>query len=125
VWDALERHRAEAAEPVICGLTFADRRLVSGEGAVFEVGLISNHSIGHSAPPRYVVRLSGAGSPLPWRDNTIATLLTILSLDHVASLTLQCEGVRLAAALHLRPFHQERPPLLIRSDYPESFGNLA
>ncbi|KAJ7794020.1 hypothetical protein B0H14DRAFT_3888981 [Mycena olivaceomarginata] len=50
VWDALERHRAEAAEPVICGLTFADRCLVSGEGAVFEVGLISNHSIDRSAP---------------------------------------------------------------------------
>ncbi|KAJ7802524.1 hypothetical protein B0H14DRAFT_3154978 [Mycena olivaceomarginata] len=68
VWDALERHRAEAAEPAICGLAFADRPLVSGEGAVFEVGLISNQSgSGRCASPRYVVRLSGAGSPLPWR----------------------------------------------------------
>ncbi|KAJ7337597.1 hypothetical protein DFH08DRAFT_812919 [Mycena albidolilacea] len=104
VWDVLERHRVEVVKPVICGLTFADCRLISGKHAVFEVGLISNHLIGHSAPLCYVVRLSGAGLPLPWRDNTIATLLTILSLDHITSLTLQCECLWLTAALHLRPF---------------------
>jgi hypothetical protein len=104
VWEALERHRGDAAEPVVWGLVFKDRHRYEGEGEgeVFEVGLIFNQSIGRSAPsshpPRYVVRLSGADLLLPWREDAIATLLTILSLDHVASLTLQCEGVRLAAA---------------------------
>ncbi|KAJ7802511.1 hypothetical protein B0H14DRAFT_3780252 [Mycena olivaceomarginata] len=71
VWDALKRHCAEAAELDICGLTFADCRLVSGEGVVFE-------------------------------DDTIATLLTILLLDDVASLMLQCEEV-LTPILELCP----------------------
>ncbi|KAJ7866604.1 hypothetical protein B0H14DRAFT_3861976 [Mycena olivaceomarginata] len=105
VWDALERHRVEAAEPDICGLAFADHPLVSGEGAVFEISLISNQSgSSRCASPRYVVRLSGAGSPLPWRDDAMASLLTILSLDHVAALTLQCAELRLALALHLKHF---------------------
>ncbi|KAJ7337596.1 hypothetical protein DFH08DRAFT_1014859 [Mycena albidolilacea] len=110
VWEALERHRADAAEPVVCGLTFKDRHRYEseGEGEVFEVGLISNQSIGRSAPsshpPRYVVRLSGADSFLPWREDAISTLLTILSLGHVRALTLQCAALCVAPELHRKRF---------------------
>jgi hypothetical protein len=112
VWEALERHRADAAEPVVCGLAFKDRHRHEGEGggegAVFEIGLTSNQSTGRSAPashpPRYVARLSGADALLPWREDAIATLLTILSLGHVRALTLQCAGLCVAPALHRKRF---------------------
>ncbi|KAJ7794019.1 hypothetical protein B0H14DRAFT_3888980 [Mycena olivaceomarginata] len=114
VWEALERHRADAAEPVVCGLAFKDRHRHEGEGegegedSVFEIGLTSNQSIGRSAPsshpPRYVARLSGADALLPWREDAISTLLTTLSLGHVRALTLQCAALCVAPALHRKRF---------------------
>ncbi|KAF8189192.1 hypothetical protein K438DRAFT_1833121 [Mycena galopus ATCC 62051] len=104
LWDALERHRTEATDPVIYGLKFVDLplKLNSGGTSSFEIDFYNQ---ANRFIPRYVVRLSG-GLPSPWwRDDTMSTLLAIMSLEQVAALSLKCETLKISASLlHLKHF---------------------
>ncbi|KAJ7243597.1 hypothetical protein B0H12DRAFT_829497 [Mycena haematopus] len=104
MWDALERHRANADDPVIYGLKVEDLplELTSSGASLFGLDFFSQTS---RSWPRYSVRLSGS-SPSPWwRDDTMSTLLAIVSLDQVATLTMKCEALKISAPfLHLKHF---------------------
>ncbi|KAJ6453593.1 hypothetical protein C8R45DRAFT_882453 [Mycena sanguinolenta] len=104
MWDAIEKHRTEAADPVIYGLKFADvlRGPSSAGASVFELEFFNQAS---RSLPRFSVRLS-TGSPSPrWRDDAMTTLLAIVSLDQVVTLTMKCEALKISASfLHLKHF---------------------
>ncbi|KAJ7471399.1 hypothetical protein B0H11DRAFT_1812095 [Mycena galericulata] len=135
-WDALESQRIGADDPTISGVKLIDLPPASGATSTscFEVSLFDQASRDSrpSSTPRYSVRLTIRPPTIPnWREDTLHTAMAIVSLDQVASLTVECEPLKLplpflqlkhfrtaAFHAHLEPFtHQlEGDPLMGAGD---------
>ncbi|KAJ6552226.1 hypothetical protein DFH09DRAFT_1038838 [Mycena vulgaris] len=87
LWDALESQRAAAPDPVICGLQFADLPSEADGKSRFGVSFFGRSST--PGIPRYSVILASAPPALPnWREETLCTVMAIVSLDQANALTV-------------------------------------
>ncbi|KAJ7111489.1 hypothetical protein C8R44DRAFT_883283 [Mycena epipterygia] len=128
VWDALEILRKGADDPVICGLQFTDLPSLADGASLFEVSFFTRSGTW----PRYSIRLALGPPVLPnWREETIYTVLSIMSLDQVSALTVQSAALKLSTSLlqmkqfrsvafhrHLEPFTEplDDDPLMAAGD---------
>ncbi|KAJ6588113.1 hypothetical protein B0H19DRAFT_1098030 [Mycena capillaripes] len=102
--DALESHRADSSDPVLHGLKIIDLPSTPDGVSLFEVCFFNYTS--RSTLLRYTFRLAVGPPPLPnWREETMYTIMTIISLDQINTLTVNCETLKLSTSLlHLKQF---------------------
>ncbi|KAF8190749.1 hypothetical protein K438DRAFT_1763189 [Mycena galopus ATCC 62051] len=102
--DALDSHRADSADPILHGLKIVDLPPAPDGASLFEI-LFFNHISG-SASPRYTFRLAAGSPSLPnWREEIMYTIMTIISLDQINILTVNCEALKLSTSLlHFKHF---------------------
>ncbi|KAJ7312318.1 hypothetical protein DFH08DRAFT_973703 [Mycena albidolilacea] len=102
--DTLDSHRADSADPILHGLQIVDLPPAPDGASLFEI-LFFNHTSG-SASPRYTFRLAAGSLSLPnWREEIMYTIMTIISLDQINILTVNCEALKLSTSLlHLKDF---------------------
>ncbi|KAJ7639694.1 hypothetical protein DFH06DRAFT_1053686 [Mycena polygramma] len=133
VWDALESHRMESADPVLYSLKIADLPPTPDGASQFDISFSNQPPrTGPSAPPRYTVRLAVGPPALPhWREEIMYNLLTIVSLEQLTTLTVTCAALKISTSLlhlqhfrsaafhaHVEPFTDtlEGDPLMAASD---------
>ncbi|KAJ6588121.1 hypothetical protein B0H19DRAFT_1057373 [Mycena capillaripes] len=100
--DALESHRANTVNPVICALSVSDLPLTPTGASPFQICFFNRSN----ARPLHKIRLEIASALPNWREELMYTIMTIMSLDQINTLIVDCEALKLSTSLlHLKDCH--------------------